>query len=84
MSMETSASDPGGDRVATELKNFEDVVRYFQPSPGDVPALRGIDILRSQHSLQRGHRWRPHHLSRLQEALRPGSAYPGCSEVGAS
>ena len=44
MSMETSASDPGGDQVATELKNFEDVVRYFQPSPGDVPALHGIDI----------------------------------------
>jgi serine phosphatase RsbU (regulator of sigma subunit) len=30
--------------LTRELKNFEDIARYILPLPGEIPALRGIDV----------------------------------------
>jgi len=30
--------------LADELQNFQEIARYLNPSPGEIPALRGVDI----------------------------------------
>jgi serine phosphatase RsbU (regulator of sigma subunit) len=32
------------ERLADELRNFHDVVRFLRPSPGDVPRIAGLDL----------------------------------------
>ena len=31
-------------RLIRELDNFQDIVRYIRPEPGDLPALEGVDV----------------------------------------
>lgn len=31
-------------RLIRELDNFQDIMRYLKPEPGDLPELRGIDV----------------------------------------
>jgi serine phosphatase RsbU (regulator of sigma subunit) len=31
-------------KLVRELDNFQDIVRYLKPEPGDLPELRGIDV----------------------------------------
>jgi hypothetical protein len=30
--------------LSAELNNFEDIVKYILPQPGDTPRLEGIDV----------------------------------------
>jgi serine phosphatase RsbU (regulator of sigma subunit) len=34
----------GRERLADELRNFQEIARYINPSPGEIPELEGIDI----------------------------------------
>jgi serine phosphatase RsbU (regulator of sigma subunit) len=38
-------------QLAGELDNFEDIARYLLPQPGEIPALRGVDIYGGSLSL---------------------------------
>jgi serine phosphatase RsbU (regulator of sigma subunit) len=35
---------PAWDQLADELENFQEIARYINPSPGEIPRLNGIDI----------------------------------------
>jgi serine phosphatase RsbU (regulator of sigma subunit) len=32
------------DELTAELKNFQEIARYLNPSPGEIPVLQGVDI----------------------------------------
>ena len=32
------------DELTAELKNFEEIAKYLNPSPGEIPELEGVDI----------------------------------------
>jgi hypothetical protein len=35
--------------LRSELANFEDIAKYLEPQPGDVPHLKGLDIAGGTH-----------------------------------
>ena len=57
-------------RLTRELDNFRDIAKYILPTPGEVPRLKGIDVFGGSLPLERLGGRRPHHLRRLQAALR--------------
>jgi len=38
------SEDPSQRYLQAELRNFEEIARYLNPSPGEIPSLPGIDI----------------------------------------
>jgi len=40
----TDKPDDAGKRLADELRNFEEIVRHIDPSPGEIPRLDGVEI----------------------------------------
>jgi len=42
------------EELAVELQNFEDIARFLNPSPGEIPRLAGVDIHGLSLPLRRG------------------------------
>ena len=69
-------------RLTRELENFQDIAQQLVPLPGEVPTLEGFDIWGGSLPGERLGWRRPHHVRRLQEALRSDSAHRSARAEG--